>query len=324
MKTVRMRLAQALTLSLAVGMTSGCWPERGSDNSGATEVAVEDLYPTVFLARSFDEFSQRFAPDLRKLQSSENDRYRAVMRGMAQTIAFKNFDVSVDDFRKALPSPDPFADLPEAGSDEFLKMFYEAGRDLLSDGGMTYDSIQKIGQAHQANAVTKYENALYTYIQALREKQVSIKQKDVQIRQILDLVSFIQPSVERDGAKLSVTVQATNSTDEDLQSLVLSVGAKDPSKSWSAPEAIGSATVQFDGHFQPGETRTLQFSVDGAAYKGGAISLDVTGLTTQSGFSVENTSMLEPLKVIEKLVQDAEWKRRSIGDELSRATSSYP
>lgn len=324
MKTVRMRLAQALTLSLAVGLTSACWPERGNDSSNATEVAIEDLYPTVFRAKSFDEFSGQFVPELKELQGSDQDRYRTVVRGMAQIIAFKNFDVSVDDFREELPSPDPFADLPEAGSDEFLELFYEAGQDRLSEGGMTYDSIQKIGEAHQTNAVTKYENALYTYIQTLREKQESIEEKDGQIRQILDLVSFIQPSVERDGAKLSVTVQATNSTDEDLLSLVVSIGSKDPSMSWSEPKVIGSANVQLDGHLQPGETRTIQFSVDGAGYNGGAISLDVTGLTMQSGFSVEETSMLEPLKVIEQLIQDAEWKRRSIGDELGRTTSIHP
>ncbi|WP_157374366.1 hypothetical protein [Salipiger sp. CCB-MM3] len=189
---------------------------------------------------------------------------------------------------------------------------------------MTFESIQTIGEGHQKNAVTKYQNALYRYIEKLREKKVAINAKNRKIQQLLDLVSFIQPTVQQDGSVLTIRVPARNGTDQALASLEVTVSAKTAAESWAEPEPIGATTVQFKDNFLSKESRVLEFSVETEDYTGGQISLDVTELTTEGGFSINEQTMAEPIQVIDELISDAEWKRRMIEDELQSATERYP
>ncbi|WP_157374365.1 hypothetical protein [Salipiger sp. CCB-MM3] len=135
MERMRARVTRALALGLVAGLASACLPESRDEAADASEVSVRDLYPTVFKAVDFQSFSDVFGPELTELKKSDPGQYQAVIRGMARSIAFEPLSVSPEQMREKLPEATPFDDLPEAGSREFLKQFYDVSSDFLSEGG---------------------------------------------------------------------------------------------------------------------------------------------------------------------------------------------
>ncbi|MHA6345944.1 hypothetical protein [Roseivivax sp. CAU 1761] len=321
-KLLRHTTRIALIGAVAV-LTSACWP--GDDPEPVADVMpVEDLFPKVFAATDQDAFIAEFQPRLIELQRTGREEFTAVARGMAQIIRFSDLSVTAEDLREGLPELEPFADLPDPSSQEFLGLFHEAVLDRLADGGVTFESIKTMGAAHQENAGTTYRNAMYLYLEELREKRRELRKRDDKLRKLVDLVSFIQPVIRRDGTSLHVTVQTRNGTDQALNALSVTVGEKNPERSWEAAKSVGETVVRFDQPFGSDESRALSFSVEAGEYTGGPISLEVTGVTTSAGFSVEKGAMDEPMKLLDKLISDVEWEREQVRDTLQRALERFP
>lgn len=324
MKKLGVTMQRLALMSVLAGMTSACWWEDDSDTVGSNQPAVEDMYPAIFMGDAPGDVIPDIRAELNELSRSDQEEFRAVVRAMAQIIALKDLTVTANDVSRELPDISPYDDLGDPTSEQFLGQFFASAADRLGEGGMTLESIKKIGATHEENAGTKYRNALFAYLEALKAKQLDIVEKDKQIKQVVAMVSFIQPKLERSGDKLSLSVKTQNSTELRLATIEVTVSASDPEAQFSTPEPVGSTVVSFDPPFEPGTDTTLDFTVDAPDYKGGPISLEVTKLSTASGFSVEASAMEEPLDLIDDLISDAEWARESVRDDLKRALERFP
>lgn len=329
---VRLRTTTArIAVGLAIGsFTAGCFFEEEPQPVQTTVVEEaqpiappEPIGPKIFYSNDVESFQSEFRKELTKLQAEDPAKANDVLAGMAKIIAYKGISDRDINYTSGTEMLNPF-DSIVAGSDDFYFEFHDKVRDKLNNG-VTFDSIIKLGDGHERNAVTAHENAIKMVISQIDDKIDIVYKKQSALTSVFGQIGIVQPKIESSNGYNYISMSIINGSEYPLSEIDLEISSN---LDGTDDIDVKTSSLDFSKAILPGERRVVSLKridigdVD-LGESGKPVIATVYSVTTDEGLDITGEEYKPARKILENMRKKYENALRNVSSDLQDWESKF-